>query len=262
VSPEVQTEIVRCLLAAGAHVNQVMPTRSSSSASGETALFPATNAGNLPVIEVLLAAGANAKVAESDGRTPLHTAYSLCKGDKRPGGSIMTDGELVTDEDVFAIIKALEAAGAVDSTTFRGLTMLMSAARSGRAALVASVLAKYENKQAMLNAKYVEGRTAVTFATFEEGDDVVQMLLSAGADGRPALFSAAGYCDEAVVQRLLSAGVDGDARDEKGRTWQEVLQDAKNRNALDERVGQIGENLGRVVSAAGLANAAGCCAVQ
>ena len=258
MEPESQTEIVRCLLAAGARVNQVMPNWSSSTAGGETALFAATKAGNLPLIKMLLAAGAVAEVAESEGRTPLHIAYSLSKGDKRPGTR-----ELLTDEDVFAIIKALEAAGAVDSTTSRGLTMLMSAARSGRAVLVASVLANHVDDQEMLNAKDSDGRTAVTLAAVDAFEDVVQMLLSAGADGRPALFTAAGsYRNEAMVQLLLSAGVDGDARDEKGRTWQEVLQDAKNRDARDERVGQIGERLGSVVSAAGLANAAGCCAVQ
>ena len=258
VDAKAQLEIVRCLLAAGARVDHVLPNWSSSSASGETALFGAVKAGNLQIVQALLAAGASASAVESSGRTPLHVAYSLRKDDKRPA-----DGEPLTNVDVLAIIRALEAAGAAGATTPRGFTLLMAAAYSGRVALVADVLAKHPDDQAFLNARDVEGGTAVTIAAVQEFEDVLRLLLSAGADGRPALFTAAGnYCNEAMVQLLLSAGVDGDARDENGRTWQEVLQGAQNRNARSERLVKAGEHLGTAVSVVGMANTAGCCSVQ
>lgn len=69
-----RVEVVRCLLDAGARHDLRERTR------GYTPLHGAASHGNLPTIEALVRAGADAKAADDSGRLPIDAAHAHRKG--------------------------------------------------------------------------------------------------------------------------------------------------------------------------------------
>jgi len=156
-------DAVRALIKEGAKrrdaVNELQP-------DGSTALMWAAHWNDLEAVNLLLRAGANPKIANRYGATPLSEAASV-------GNAPM--------------IEALLKAGADPKTltTADGETVLMTAARAGNADAVKVLL----DHGADVNAreKY-KGQTALMWAAAERHPAVVKLLLEHGADWKVLSF--------------------------------------------------------------------------
>ncbi|MCC7123990.1 MAG: ankyrin repeat domain-containing protein [Acidobacteria bacterium] len=146
-------EAVRALLKKGEDVNEAQ-------GDGMTALHWAAQAGRADLVQMLLAAGANAKATTRlGGYMPLHLASQ--------GGHAAT-------------VAALIAAGAaVDERTATGASPLMFAARAGSTDTVTRLL---ENGADINAAERANGQTALMIAAGLNRADVVTLLLAKGAD--------------------------------------------------------------------------------
>jgi len=147
------TSTVRALLQQNADVN-------APQGDGTTALHWAAFRDDLPMVKLLLAAGAKVTAATREGAiTPL---FMAC-----------TNGDA-------AIIEALLNAGAdANSVKGNGTTALMTAAAAGSAPAVKLLL----DRGAEVNAEEsVHGQTALMFAAALDRADAVKLLLSRRAD--------------------------------------------------------------------------------
>src|SRR5262245_23807257 len=185
----------------------------AAQADGTTALHWAAHWNDLEAVNLLLKAGANAKVVNRYGASPLSEAVTAGS----PG-----------------MIQALLNAGADPKTltTPDGETVLMTAARAGNADAVRILLDRGADVNARENYK---GQTALMWAAAERHPTVVKVLLERGADwkarsteretrmprlsaassitpisrgGFPALLFAAREGDVETGQVMLAGGVD------------------------------------------------------
>jgi len=164
---------------------------------GNTPLHDA--AGNIEIVNLLLNAGAQVKVAErKSGNTPLHAAVF---------------------RDKLNIVAALLKAGAdVNAENEWEATPLHFASSPETAAALLKAKAK-------VNAVNSGGRTPLHYAARNGFDQVVRTLLGAGADvnigrnidGTP-LFLAADEGHAQTVDALIEAGADVNAADNMGTT--------------------------------------------
>src|SRR5579871_739476 len=145
---------LRQLLDQRADVNSPM-------ADGTTALHWAVRADDLETSQLLLQAGANPKIADRHGVTPLSLA---CLN----GNATM--------------VKALLDSGApVDSTDGQGETALITASRTGNTEAVKLLL----DQGAPVNAWDTKAdQTALMWAVREHHSDVAKLLLARGADAK------------------------------------------------------------------------------
>jgi ankyrin repeat protein len=132
----------------------------ATQADGTTALQWAAHWGDADAVKLLLAAGADPKIANRYGVTPLSEAAGAGNA---------------------AIIEMLLQAGADPKTltTADGETVLMTAARTGNLQAVKILLARGADVNA--KEKY-RGQTALMWAAAERHADVVKLLLEHGAD--------------------------------------------------------------------------------
>ncbi|HTA45426.1 MAG TPA: ankyrin repeat domain-containing protein [Bryobacteraceae bacterium] len=149
----------RDLTAVQTLLKQHMPVNAPQT-DGTTALHWAAHWNDAETVNLLIAAGADAKAVNRYGATPLSEAAALGNA---------------------AIVEALLKAGADPNTrsTSDGETILMTTARSGNAQAVRALL----NHGADVNAKETyRGQTALMWAAAERHTDVVKLLLEHGAD--------------------------------------------------------------------------------
>jgi uncharacterized protein len=127
---------------------------------GSTALHWAALHDDLDMVKMLIAAGANVKVATREGAiTPL---FMACQNGNA------------------AIIEALLKAGAdANAVNANGTTVLMTAAASGNADAVKVLISSGADVKAKESA---HGQTALMFAAALNRDAVVQLLLAHGAE--------------------------------------------------------------------------------
>lgn len=187
-------------------------------AQGCTALLRAAGGGHLPVVDLLLARGANAQHAAHSGATPLSAAVSMRQLD---------------------IVAALLDAGApLEQRLPGGVSVLMLAAALGLPDVVARLLAAGADEQAVddkgLSALHCAAQYGFTARDRSRLLALYDGLLLAGApvdqvaamELTPLLLqlgagaTAGTACDEHVVlagvERLLDEGVSIDARDARG----------------------------------------------
>ncbi len=146
-------QTVRTLAAKHADVNAAQP-------DGTTALQWAAHWNELDSVKLLLSAGANPKLTNRYGVTPLSEAASVGNA---------------------AMIEALLNAGADANTltTADGETVLMTASRTGSLEAVETLL----KHGAQVNAKEnYRGQTALMWAAAEHHPEIVKALLEHGAD--------------------------------------------------------------------------------
>src|SRR5579862_6201795 len=143
----------RALVAKKADVNAAQP-------DGTTALMWAARAGDLELVDLLLAAGANVKAANQDGASAFYEA---------------------SENGNAAVIERLLKAGADVNGTFlfTGETALMEAARAGSTDALKVLL----DHGADVNAtETLRGTTALMWAAVEGHADAMRFLLEHGAD--------------------------------------------------------------------------------
>jgi uncharacterized protein len=144
---------VRTLVAQKTDVNAPQP-------DGTTALTWAARAGDLELVDLLLAAGATVKAANRDGATALYEA---------------------SENGNAAVIERLLKAGADVNGTFllTGETALMEASRVGRVDALKVLL----DHGADVNAKEtLRGTTALMWAATEGHVEAMRLLIERGAD--------------------------------------------------------------------------------
>jgi len=121
---------------------------------------------DLEAVNLLLRAGANPKIANRYGATPLSEAAAA-------GNAAMIEALLKAGADPKAL------------TTADGETVLMTAARAGNADAVKVLLDRGADVNARENYK---GQTALMWAAAERHPDVVKVLLAHGADWKVRSF--------------------------------------------------------------------------
>ena len=202
-------EVTACL-EAGADVN----AKESGYLAG-TPLHHAVRKNKVPIIELLLNAGADIDARDTSGDTPLHEA---CQGSKDP-----------------QVFRALLQAGADPnardndgSTPLHELAEYHDIPEATQAGLVVQILI---DAGADVKARQSRGYTPLHFAADSVELPIIEALLKAGADvnartdeGRTPLHEVVedirwgSYEGLDVVEELLAAGADPMARDERGRT--------------------------------------------
>jgi len=222
------TRLLRALIARGADVNRVT--------GGLTPLLIATRDswhGRVEAVLMLLANGANPRVADAEGSTPLHGAA------------------LGRDPGVAAAL--LDAGAAIDALDQAGRSPLAVACRAanwplarfllergaktapagGEPALVAAAGIADDDAEgvtlllrarAQVNAADARGRTALLVAAGEGHEAIAAALLAANADpnrtdqhGSSALMEAARAGTPALVRRIAAAHADVARQDAHGR---------------------------------------------
>ncbi|WP_372016767.1 ankyrin repeat domain-containing protein [Pseudoxanthomonas sp. 10H] len=179
--------------------------------AGMTPLLAATRDswhGRPEAVMTLLANGADPRVADAEGNTPLHHAARS------------------TDPGVAALLR--DAAAEIDALNHDGFSPLGLACASGNWRLAKFLLERGARPEP------AGGQPALLAAAASEEDDPagVQLLLkfkakvgTPGRDARTALHEAAlaGHAD--IAAALLAAGADPQARDAAGRTpWLEAAR--------------------------------------
>ena len=145
-------ETVRLLLRKKADVN-------AGQADGATALQWAAYRDDLPLADMLIAAGANPKLANREGATALQLASTR-------GSAAMIE-------------KLLNAGAEVNERGVNGETPLMFAARSGNLDALSLLL----KRGADVNAKEsLRGTTALMWAVEQKHTDALKLLIDHGAD--------------------------------------------------------------------------------
>lgn len=185
----------------------------ASDESGRTPLHFAAQTGNIGVISMLLAAGADVKAKCMYGRTPLHVATCARQVDA---------------------MKALIAAGAeVDAKDNMGKTSLIWAPYEGRPWFYDETAKKCYLEPATVlveagadvNAKDKLGSTPMHYAAWFGCKKIASLLVEKKAqidplnlEGRTPLHQAAFRGNAELVRILLDAGARVDVRDAEGKT--------------------------------------------
>jgi len=192
--------VVRRLLEAGANAE-------AKAASDLTALFVASRADHLEVVDVLLSSDwcGDLEARDKHGHTALYCAAM------RGHASVVR--------------RLLEAGADADVKAADGSTALLAASRGGHVDVVDALLSS--GRCADLEARNTRGRTPLYCAAWKGHVDVVGRLLEVGADGEAraanastVLLVASLYGHVDVVDALLSSGRCGDLEvcDKRGRT--------------------------------------------
>lgn len=188
--------LLRALIERGVDVNAMQ--------DGMTPLLAATRDswhGRPEAVMTLLANGADPRIADADGNTPLHHAARS------------------SDPGVAALLR--DAAAAIDAPNAAGLSPLGSACACGNWRLARFLLERGARPEP------AGGQPALLAAAGSEEDDPAGVLLllrhkakanARDARGRSALHEAAAAGHAAICQTLLEAGADADPRDGEGRT--------------------------------------------
>lgn len=195
---------------------------------GYSALCVAAQKGDAWLVAKLLSAGGDPNVGCGEGgRSAL--ALAALQGGKS------------SDE----IVEALMRAGAnVEALCDKGRTPLMLAAGNRNAPAVAKLLAG----RVQVEAKDRKGGTALMWACARGCADSVGLLLACGADpdakadgpeaGQPGVSAAMICCEKSSAECLIllvRAGANLDARDEAGRSAEDWLGNALDRNNVNSK---------------------------
>lgn len=183
---EKKLEIARLLIKAGAKVNL-------QNAWGGTSLQWAADEGNVEMVKLLLASGADPNLADQQGLMPLIAAAHyeepnylqilkmlLSSGAKLEGADASGKTPLMASTNNYGTATAeflIKAGANVNAADKEGVTALMKACQMGRAD-VARLLIR---SGARLDAKTKDGRSALKVAQDAGYKPTIQVLLDAGA---------------------------------------------------------------------------------
>lgn len=187
-------------------------------------LADAAEAGDVAAVRSMLAAGADANAAQSDGTTALHwAAYhddlemanrlleAGADADARNRYGVPPLSSACTNRNGQLVRLLVEAGADANAVLDGGETVLMTAARAGDVSSVQALL----EAGADPTAEERNGQTALMWAAAEGHAQVVDVLIEAGADfrrtlgsGFNAMFFAVREGRLNVVRALMKAGID------------------------------------------------------
>ena len=156
-----QWPIAQALLLAGARADE------PRSATGLTPMMRAAEEGGFGIAQKLLELGADARATSPRGETPLHFA----------AGTPFNESVTRTREQLDLVRALVRSHGGVNAQTAQGVTALHLAAERGNLPLVLQLL----SLGADVNLADQSGRTALAIAHKLERDDLVLRLRHAGA---------------------------------------------------------------------------------
>src|SRR6185295_18888897 len=191
--------MVKTLLAAGA-------SPESPNLDGESALMVAIKTGELPIVEMLVKAGANVNVVEKfHNQTPLMYAAASAKNAGEMVKLLLSKDASVTPRAMYSDWPSqITSEPRAQYRPVGGLTALLYAARSGCYDCVEAMIGAGAN----VNVPTPEGVTPLMDALDNDRNDVAKLLLDHGANpnvwdwwGRTALYIA--------VDRKAAAGAAG-----------------------------------------------------
>ncbi len=211
-------ELVKVLIAVGANLNLTDDV-------GWSALHYAAHNGRLPVVQALIAAGADVKIRCSEGKTAFDMA--LCKGYARLGLKLLCAAPELLEVDKWDLFLLLvnSEAGILQEERLRaqtrvyvnkrwhddGMTALQIAAENGHLEVVKRLL----DDGAVVNMEDEQGLTSLHYAAKNGHLEVVKSLLDAGAEvnrkdnqGETALDYALNSGQEEVGLVLIEAGAE------------------------------------------------------
>ena len=180
--------MVKTLLDAGAGVE-------GANLDGETALMLAIKTGELPIVQMLINAGANVNTVEKEhNQTPLMYAAAAEKNAGEMVKLLLSKGADVKPRSLsYDWPSHISEEPRVQYHPFGGLTALLYAARDGCYDCVEALIAK----GADVNVPTPEGVTPLMIALDNDNNDIAKLLLDHGANpgvwdwyGRTALYIA------------------------------------------------------------------------
>jgi ankyrin repeat protein len=190
-----------------------------------------------PLLQALVAAGADPEIATAVGETPLglalasdpaHARWLNWSGWRLPRRRLQ-HADLVgaaAAGDLDAVVRLLELDLPIDATDAQGATALIRAAGSGHAALVVHLLDAGADTQCVSRS----GIHCLAAAVAARREAVVRTLLSHGvsvdlpiAGGGTALIIAAALGEPCTVEALLESGANPNAVDAAGVTPLQAL---------------------------------------
>ncbi len=213
------------------------PNLDIKDSSGQTALYLAAAKGDaaLPIVDLLLKAGANSRLGptggENAGATPLHLACALhangsircLLSHKAPTDVLLPNGSTLMHTaalggDSLTVKLLCDAGMSIDKTDNTGRTPLHHAAIAGNAVTAKTFI----ERGAQVDCRDGEGETPLMKAVRNNRSAAVKILLEHGADPEvvvPAgdsamnpLYTAATQGFDDVVRSLIDAGARVDTR--------------------------------------------------
>ena len=203
---------VKLLISKGANVNAVDSGRS------QNALMWAAAEGHSDVVDLLIASGADPKIASKAGFNPLvfavqkgntHSVSSLLTAGLSPnyampnGTSVLQVAVLGAKTEVASVL--LDAGANVNVADTNGFTPVHIASQAGNLKLVESLLAKKANPNAV-SAKVDATRGAGGGGFFRPAGEQTPLMLAARANKEP------------VMRALVAAGADAKLKAQDGTT--------------------------------------------
>ena len=207
---------------------------------GFTALMWAASRGDVKVMDTLIARGAQigdpsiygtATTFAALGRSPKAAIYLLSKG-AAPAGSRLDGASILmlaaANGDVDLMSKLLSRKVNPNDRDKDGTTALIYAARNGRDAAVTKLL----KSGAKIDLADVQGRSALSYAAANGHVTTVAKLIAGRANvnrrdrqnATPLILAARYNGDPTILRSLVRAGADVNARDNRGKSAQELAR--------------------------------------
>lgn len=200
--------------------------------AGDTPLMAAINSDKTRMALIMIAAGADLSIIDSNGNTYPHSAiengnHEILKALVKMGAPINIPNnrgrsalhEAVTQGDFNAFMQLLEANIDWQQTDTSGNTLLHLAA-TGREESRQKIIEVILQTPADLSQRNYEGKTALHVATILASEAIIRAFINAGAkintrisDGSSALF----FCRPELIPLLLELGADMNLVNNRGK---------------------------------------------
>jgi ankyrin repeat protein len=228
--PGRQTPAVASIAIGGDFLKTVLTPTSlkAMDTNGRTMLHLAAIAGNASALEIIIAADANIKKTDKDGKTALDLALDETSSkDHMEAAEKLILAGAVSDKPVYAHLAPAVRSSNYNTRIGDGIAPLHFAAREGYTGLVQYLL----EKNADINVKNAAGTTPLHEAARSGNLTIMDLLLQRGADANakdakgntPMHIGIPAVSHLTALSMLLQRGADPNLRDEHGESPLHIL---------------------------------------